>query len=69
VPKGTVKTVLRDRGFGFIRSEEGSEIFFHRTSLQGMQFEDVREGLSVEFEVEEAARGPRANNVRPAEKG
>jgi CspA family cold shock protein len=62
--RGTVKKIIADRGFGFIRSEDGREIFFHRTCLQGCAFENLREGQAVDFEIEEATRGPRANNVR-----
>ena len=62
--QGTVKRVVRDRGFGFIRSSEGREIFFHRSSLQGLSFEALNEGDAVEFEVEEGPKGLRAVTVR-----
>ena len=61
---GTVKKIIADRGFGFIRGEDGREIFFHRTCLQGLPFETLKEGQAVDFDIEEATRGPRANNVR-----
>jgi CspA family cold shock protein len=64
VSRGTVKKVIVDRGFGFIRSEDGREIFFHRSGLVGTPFEAIREGQAVEFDLEEATRGPRASNVR-----
>lgn len=63
--QGTVKRMIRDRGFGFIRSEEGSEVFFHRSSLQGLNFDSLKEGDTVEFEVENGPKGPRASAVRP----
>ena len=63
--RGTVKKIIADRGFGFIRSEDGREIFFHRSGLQGIVFESLQEGQAVDFDLEEAARGPRASNVRP----
>ncbi|MEJ2008786.1 MAG: cold shock domain-containing protein [Acidobacteriota bacterium] len=62
--QGTVKRVIRDRGFGFIRSAEGKEIFFHRSSLQGLNFDTLKEGQNVEFEVENGPKGPRAVTVR-----
>ena len=65
MPSGTVKKIIADRGFGFIRSDDGKEIFFHRSGLQGLTFESLREGQPVEFDLEDAARGPRASNVRP----
>ncbi len=62
--QGTIKRLVRDRGFGFIRSADGQEVFFHRTSLQNLSFEGLREGENVEFEVERGEKGPRAVNVR-----
>ena len=66
--QGTIKRLVRDRGFGFIRSAEGQEVFFHRTSLQNLNFDSLREGENVEFEVEQGQKGPRAVNVRAAER-
>ena len=62
--QGTIKRVVRDRGFGFIRSTDGQEVFFHRKSLQQITFEGLQEGSTVEFEVEQSEKGPRAANVR-----
>ena len=62
--QGTIKRVVRDRGFGFIRSTDGQEDFFHRNGLQQMDFDSLKEGSTVEFEVEQSEKGPRAANVR-----
>jgi CspA family cold shock protein len=62
--QGTIKRVVRDRGFGFIRSTDGQEVFFHRNGLQQMDFDSLKEGATVEFEVEQSDKGPRASNVR-----
>jgi cold shock protein len=62
--EGTIKKLNRDRGFGFIRASDGRELFFHRSSLQGLNFEDLKEGQNVQFEVERGDKGPRAANVR-----
>ena len=64
--QGTINRVVRDRGFGFIRSSDGKEVFFHRTGLQQMVFEGLKEGTSVEFDLEQAEKGLRATNVRPS---
>jgi len=64
--QGTIKRVVRDRGFGFIRTPDGNEVFFHRNGLQGMDFEGLQEGTTVELDVEQSAKGPRATNVRPS---
>jgi len=69
VPQGVIKK-LTDRGFGFI-SADGGDIFFHHSSLVGATFEQLHEGQSVEYEVEEegggrrGGKGPRAGSVRP----
>jgi CspA family cold shock protein len=66
--QGTIKRIIRDRGFGFIRSSEGQEIFFHRSSLKQLTFDSLKEGEVVEFEMERGDKGPRATNVRAGEK-
>jgi CspA family cold shock protein len=63
--RGTIKRLVRDRGFGFIRSSDGQEVFFHRSSLQQMNFDSLKQGDTVEFEVERGEKGSRATNVRP----
>jgi CspA family cold shock protein len=65
--KGTIKKVIRERGFGFLSAEDGREIFFHRFALEGTDFNALEEGNSVEFEVEKGPQGPRAINVRMIE--
>jgi CspA family cold shock protein len=60
---GTIKRIVRDRGFGFIRDEGGQEWFFHRSSVQG-NFDELNEGQRVSFDEEPSAKGPRAGNVR-----
>ena len=66
MPTGTIKRVFRDRGFGFIRTLDGQEIFFHRTGLRSARFEALSEGDSVVFEVESSPNGPRAVNIQVA---
>ena len=63
--QGTIKRVVREKGFGFILSPDGKDVFFHRNGLQRMDFEDLQKGTTVEFDVEQGAKGPRAANVRP----
>jgi len=55
MPKGTVRRLIADRGFGFIRTAEGKDLFFHQSDLQGMDYSSLREGQEVEFEM---AKGP-----------
>lgn len=63
---GTVKRLLKDKGFGFIATEEGTEYFFHRSEVRGSSFEGLREGTAVTFDVEQSPKGPRGANVREA---
>lgn len=65
--KGKIRRLMRDRGYGFIATKDRKDLFFHRTVLRGVSFDSLKEGQSVEFEVEEGPRGPRAVNVRPKE--
>ncbi|MCH7598024.1 cold shock domain-containing protein [Patescibacteria group bacterium] len=61
--KGTIAR-LTDRGFGFIaRDGEEKDLFFHSNDLQDVQFNDLREGDAVSFEVVEGQKGPNATNV------
>lgn len=61
--KGTIKKLVRDRGFGFISDTDGREVFFHQTSLVEVSFNALNEDQQVEFEVEKSDKGPRAINV------
>jgi len=65
--KGKIRRLIRYRAYGFITTKDGKDVFFHRTTLRGLRFESLKEGQSVEFEVETGPRGPRAVNVRPKE--
>ena len=67
--QATIKRVIRDRGFGFIRAADGQEVFFHRSSLQELNFDSLKEGDTVEFEMERGEKGPRARTVRPGSEG
>lgn len=64
---GTIKRLVADRGFGFIRGDAGNEeYFFHRSAVRLGTFESLREGQAVTFEVRAAEKGPRAEDVRMA---
>jgi CspA family cold shock protein len=63
---GTIKK-LTDRGFGFIGAEgQEKDIFFHGKSLEGVEFDELREGDAVSFEVENGEKGPAAVHVTRA---
>ena len=64
--KGKIKKMVRDRGFGFIRGEDGKEVFFHRSGLNAGDYDGLNEGDFVEYVVQEGPRGARAEHVRQA---
>jgi cold shock protein len=63
---GTIKKIVRDKGFGFIVPDDGSdEVFFHRSRMAPkVIFEDLREGNDVEFQVTKGEKGPQAANLK-----
>jgi CspA family cold shock protein len=61
---GTIKRMVKDKGFGFIASSDGNEYFFHQSACQS--FDSLREGQAVTFETGQGPKGPRAENVREA---
>jgi CspA family cold shock protein len=60
---GTVKWFNESKGFGFITSEDGSDLFVHYSSIQGSGFKSLAEGQAVSFDVEQGPKGPKAINV------
>jgi len=56
---------LTDKGFGFIKVEGmEKDVFFHANSLVGVEYADLREGDTVEFTIEQGAKGPNAVDVK-----
>ncbi|HET7771695.1 MAG TPA: cold shock domain-containing protein [Chloroflexota bacterium] len=67
--QGTIVRLVRDRGFGFIKAENGSEVFFHATGVTGSTpYDNLNEGQTVTYEKEQDSRGrgERAVNVQVA---
>ena len=63
---GTIKK-LTDKGFGFIEAEDQEkDIFFHTESLVDVQYDELSEGDTVSFEIEDTPKGPAATNVKRA---
>ena len=62
--KGTIAR-LTDRGFGFIsRDGEEKDLFFHSNELQGVEYNELKEGDQLEFEVSEGQKGLNATNIK-----
>jgi len=67
MPKGTIRRLM-DRGFGFIKTEDETDLFFHRNDLEGVEFSSLSEGQEVEFEKGQGRDGrPAAVKVRLTE--
>jgi len=65
--EGKIKR-LTDRGFGFIEYDDSDEdLFFHSNELQGVEYNDLKEGDKVEFEIAEGPKGPNAVKVSKVE--
>jgi CspA family cold shock protein len=64
--RGTIKTLMTAKGFGFIAASDGAEYFFHRSACVDNRFDALREGQAVTFEQGQGPKGPRAENVRVA---
>ena len=69
MPRGPIVRMIRDRGFGFVRTEDGSEVFMHHSALSSGVFDTLQEGREVEFNIQNdpQGRGQRAVNVRVVE--
>jgi len=63
--EGTIKR-LTDRGFGFIDTGSGKDLFFHSSNLEGIGYEELQEGQRVSYTEGRGPKGPCAENVKPA---
>lgn len=61
--KGTVKWFNATKGYGFISTEEGEDVFVHYSAIQTDGFKTLEEGQNVEFEIVQGEKGPQATNV------
>ena len=67
--QGTIKKLVADKGFGFIKAQEGVDVFFHHSTVADHGFDNLTEGQHVEYTVESGGasggKGPRAATVTP----
>ena len=60
---GKVKWFNDSKGFGFIETDDGNDVFVHHNDIQGEGFKSLAEGEAVTFDVVQGDKGPRAANV------
>ena len=65
---GTIRRLVRGHGFGFISSHGGRDIFFHYSQLEGVNFNLLREGQSVNYKIGLGAKGFQARDIKPSGK-
>ena len=64
MPAGTVKWFNDAKGYGFIQSSEGRDVFVHQSEIKADGYRTLKEGSKVEFEITDGAKGPKATNVQ-----
>ncbi|HUT42732.1 MAG TPA: cold shock domain-containing protein [Desulfobacterales bacterium] len=63
--EGTVKWFNQRKGYGFISTDDGRDIFVHYSNISGEGFKTLAEGDQVSFDIVDGEKGPRAENVVP----
>ncbi len=61
--KGTVKWFNNKKGYGFITSESGTDVFVHHSAIEGEGYKSLDEGQAVEFEIQDGPKGKQASKV------
>ena len=62
--EGTVKWFNDTKGFGFIESSDGQDVFVHQSEIQGEGYRSLAEGAKVTFELTQGEKGPKATKVQ-----
>lgn len=63
--EGTIKKVISNRGYGFIDTDyQEGDLFFHKSNLDNLEFNQLQEGQAVSFDIADGRRGPEAVNIK-----
>ena len=65
MPQGTVKWFDDAKGFGFIQSDDGQDVFVHQSEIVAEGYRSLDEGSRVQFELTQGPKGPKAVQVKP----
>ena len=65
MPEGKVKWFNDAKGFGFIESDDGGDVFVHQGDIEADGFRSLAEGARVQFELTQGEKGPKAEKVKP----
>lgn len=63
---GTVKWFSNQKGYGFITTDEGKDVFVHYSAVEGDGFKTLQEGMRVQFEITQGPKGEQATKVNKA---
>ena len=61
---GIIDTVFADECCGFVRAADGGQVYFHANAVVNQDFDEIRPGMGVNYDVEAGEKGPRATSVR-----
>jgi CspA family cold shock protein len=65
MPEGVVKWFNANKGFGFIKQDDGGDVFVHFSAIQTNGFKTLTEGQRVSFDIQQGKKGLEAENVKP----
>jgi len=66
VATGTVKWFSNQKGYGFITTDDGKDVFVHYSAIEGDGFKTLQEGMKVQFEITNGPKGEQATKVTKA---
>jgi len=67
VATGTVKWFSNQKGYGFITTDDGKDVFVHYSAIEGDGFKTLQEGMKVQFEITQGPKGEQATKVTKAQ--